>query len=139
MIDGMLDWLVQGLGLGAQGEVLDQMLRPLGAGTTPPRVVVVDAPLHRPLREAGYQVYDPGQPGSELPDALCATLHGRDLLPALREWAGQVRDGGIVLLLSRRGQPQRAAVCAAFLHAGLVQPVQRARGVAVLTAGQVVR
>jgi hypothetical protein len=139
MIEGMLELLVQSLHLGAEAPVLSQVLSPLGR--PPLRVLAINGHLARPLRAAGYEVYEEGQEpaaaGADLPDVLCASLLGKDLIRTLEGWGGMVRKGGMVLTVTRRGRPKRSTLCAAFLHAGLLDPAQRSAGMAVLTAGRV--
>lgn len=140
MIGGMLDFLVHNLRLGADRALLGQLLRPAAEAGRPPRVLAPGGHLGRRLRAAGFEVLEAD--GPEPLDAVCAPLRQAELGPLLLElsgWADKVRPGGLVLLVSRRGRPRRQTLCAAFLHAGLADPVQRTAGVAVVTAGRVLR
>ena len=133
MFGGMLDFLVQNLHLGADRTLLGKLLSRAAEPGRPLRVLAPDGHLARPLRAAGCEVIEDGGPA----DALCAALQPGDLVSDLSAFAEQVRPGGLVLVVSRRGRPRRQALCAVFLHAGLAEPVQRTAGVAVVTTGRV--
>jgi hypothetical protein len=137
VIGELLDFMVQLLHLGADRPALQKVLRPLYEGDRPLRVLLSGGALARPLRAAGCEVYEAQKgPPPAPPDVICASGVRGDLRAALQEWAEQVRPGGMVVLVTRRGHPTRARLCAALLHAGLVEPVQRAAGFSVITAGR---
>lgn len=139
MIGEMLEFLLANLHLGADRTLLGQLLLRAAEPGRPLRVLAPDGHLARPLRAAGCEVVDGVGLGDRPADAVCAALQGGDLVQSLSGWAAEVRPGGLVLLVSRRGRPRRQALCAAFLHAGLAEPVQRTAGVAVVTTGRVAR
>jgi hypothetical protein len=136
MLEGTLEYVLQGLRLGAEMAVVKEVLRPLAEDGRRLRVLHLSGHLRRPLLQAGHDVLSRDRlPPGEAPDVVCA-LAERDLIPGVVRLSQQVRPGGLVLLLSRRGQPARSALCAALLHAGLTDPVQRTTRMAVLTAGR---
>lgn len=136
MFESMLEFLVQSLHLSADEPALRKLLRPLSGGERPPRVLSVGGALSRPLRAAGCEVFTEETADKAEPlDAICAAVSPLALIPTLTEWSARVRPGGMVLLVTRRGRPTRARLCAGFLHAGLRDPVQRTAGVSIITAG----
>ena len=56
---------------------------------------------------------------------------------ASTRWSGERKKG--VVLVTLRGRPGRTTLCAAFLHAGLSEPLQETRGLVVVTAGRSVK
>lgn len=135
MLSGMLDFFMHNLQLGGGSPLLRQILGRAAQAGRPLRVLAPGGHLRRPLSAAGYEVHE--RIGDEPMDAVCATAWRSDLTQELAAWARLVRPGGVVVLVTPRGRPLRQVVCAAFLHAGLVDPVQHTAGVAVLTAGRV--
>lgn len=151
----LLEFMSQGLRLGIGSEALSQVLRPLLHQTARPRALVLEGVSGRwarallllgceVRREAGPlpTALAPGPEATAPPaqaDLLCAGPLPGDPIRGLRELAAAVRPGGMVLLMTGRriARADRAALCAAFLHAGLAAPVQQAAGMSLLTAGRV--
>ncbi|MCS6915073.1 MAG: hypothetical protein RMK29_12405 [Myxococcales bacterium] len=131
----MLDFFLRNLQPGGGALLLRQLLERAAQGGQPLRVLAPGGHLRRPLRAAGCQVHE--RVDHEPLDAVCATAWRSDLTQQLAGWARLVRPGGVVVLVTPRGRPLRQVVCAAFLHAGLADPVQHTAGVAVLTSGRV--
>ena len=107
-------------------------LLPEGA---PRRARVLDVGFLRPLKALGHTVASPEQPAQLICARVPDKAEGLDLISALRQYAGELSDGGIVIL--RSPGKERERVAAAFLHAGLRDVEQTRIGRGYLTAGVV--
>lgn len=109
----------------------------LPAEGQPRQALVLDRRFVRPLRALGHTVLLPapevGQSELGKVDLVCATLLGGDLIAALRQYAGWLTSGGMIV--ARGPVRERQRLAAAFLHAGLVDIRQARSGRGYLTAG----
>jgi hypothetical protein len=121
--------------LGGDPPALRRVLLPLrkGGEAQPLRVWTPSSELLPSLRAAGCEVTV--EEVAELSDVSCAARPKSELLEGIYALKERTRPGGMVVLVTRRGRPTRSRLCAAFLHAGLREPVQRTAGMSVITAG----
>ena len=129
------DFLLDGFDLYPKDEVLRMLLRPIKK--TSPHVLVHGRFLHRSLKRIGCVLQLPSLPSSQPPDVVCGRKMHRDLKTTLQSYLSSLSQGGLVLLITLRSEMPRENICAAFLHAGIVDPVQESTRVFVLTAGVV--
>lgn len=129
------DFFLDSLELGPRPQMLQSLLMPIKSSR--PRVLLYGGLLRRSLRKIDCHLETPNTKTEETPDVICGQKLHKDLRTTLLQWKSQLTSGGLVLLVSFRSEMPKEKICAAFLHAGLREPVQEMTRALILTAGLV--